>query len=125
MSLTELDPDRARGRTAPSGRPTAGPSCAVDGQVARARHAAWLQQAAAGDEAAFMAFFDATVGVIHALVRCRHPSHRAAGVTRDTYVAAWLRAGEQVESGLSPLAWLATLVPRAGDPRPTGGRCAA
>lgn len=88
------------------------------------RDAALLQRAAAGDEPAFMAFYDATIGPIYRLACCRH-GDLAARVTCDTYVAAWLRAGEQPDSGLSPLAWLATLVPRAHDPNPADGMCAA
>ncbi|QYJ03719.1 hypothetical protein KUV85_15530 [Nocardioides panacisoli] len=122
MSITQLGQDQRREallRRSPKRR------TARSVRAARRRDAGLLVQAASGDEAAFMAFFDSTVDAIYRLVRCRHEQEAADRVTCDTYVAAFLRAGEQADSGLSPLAWLATLVPAAHGPYPTGGACAA
>lgn len=76
----------------------------------RATLEALLRDAADGDIAAFLAFYDATSHLVWRLESRRWRSERAAReATSRRFVAAWERAGEQATSGLSPRAWLLAL----------------
>jgi hypothetical protein len=77
-----------------------------------------LRHAAAGNEQAFMAFYDATHRDAYRLELVRasaegfmdNAGRRVAETrTRKRYVAAWRSAGYQQLSRLSPLAWLLAL----------------
>lgn len=66
-----------------------------------------LADAAAGDEQAFMRFYDHTSGVAYGVALRRSADPVAAReATRALYLRAWQHVHGYAGSGLSPLAWL-------------------
>ncbi|WP_182377670.1 hypothetical protein [Nocardioides sp. WS12] len=67
-----------------------------------------LARAAAGDVAAFVAFYDHTSPITfrYALACRRGDRDAATDFTRLIYLEAWRTADQHPASGLSPLAWL-------------------
>lgn len=66
-----------------------------------------LADAAAGDEQAFMRFYDHTSGVAYGVALRRSADPVAAReATRALYLQAWQQVHGYAGSGLSPLAWL-------------------
>lgn len=75
-----------------------------------------LRRAATGDRAAFAAFYDATAGPAYrlALATCGDPADAEEAVA-GAYAAAWRDLARRdpdgaARGGLSPQAWLCTLV---------------
>jgi hypothetical protein len=79
-----------------------------------------LDRAAARDAGAFAAFYDGTIGEAYLLARlsatasggCEREVER---IVREAYCAAWQHCGSFRSAGVSPTAWLMTLVRRAAD----------
>jgi RNA polymerase sigma-70 factor (ECF subfamily) len=96
---------------AASGRPCEQP---------RAELARLLARSADGDVEAFLDFYDRTCGTAYHLARAVcGDADRAGELVQRLYVSAWVRAGQQEGSGLSPLAWLLAEVARSA--RPSAG----
>lgn len=75
-----------------------------------------LGRAAAGDVAAFLAFYDQTSALTFrfALAARRGDRDAAAALTRAIYREAWRTADQHPASGLSPVGWLIAGGHRAG-----------
>jgi DNA-directed RNA polymerase specialized sigma24 family protein len=79
----------------------------------RGELAALILRAAAGDQGAFAAFYDATSSLVFGMahsVFC--DQSKAETVTHDIYVAAWISASTFDPSHQPPGAWLQSLTKR-------------
>jgi RNA polymerase sigma-70 factor (ECF subfamily) len=98
---------RAGARPAGGARETPGPARA---DPAAGQHLQWVTAIARGDQAAFAAFYDATLARAYALARriCGDV-HLAEEVVEDAYVQAWREAARYDARRGVPLAWLLTI----------------
>ena len=73
-----------------------------------------LADAAGGDVAAFMRFYDLTCAAAYraALAVCTEPAC-AEELTCSLYERAWAEASAYSQSGLSPMAWLLAAITRS------------
>jgi RNA polymerase sigma-70 factor (ECF subfamily) len=79
-------------------------------QRADAHLARLLVRSACGEVAAFMEFYDATCTLVWRLETARdRDAVGAAQALHARYQAAWLKAGSQGRSGLTPRTWLLSL----------------
>ncbi|MFI7481125.1 ECF RNA polymerase sigma factor SigK [Kocuria sp. M1R5S2] len=77
------------------------------------RLAELLRRSAAGDEAAFAAFYDATSSTVYGLVvRLARSPELAAEVAQEVYLMAWQQSGRFDPERGTALAWLCTMAHR-------------
>ena len=76
-----------------------------------ARLATWMGQIALRDERAFAALYQATssqlLGVAMLILKRRE---RAEEVLQDSFVNIWIHAGQFVQTEVSPMSWLVSIV---------------
>jgi RNA polymerase sigma-70 factor (ECF subfamily) len=90
---------------APAAAPAPGPTALRD-----ARHAGWLQAAAAGDTRAFEQFHDESLGCALALARRMVPAGEVDDVVAEACFDAWRRAARFDATRGSAVTWLLQIV---------------